>query len=410
MKTFLATLTLLAFVLSGCARKPAADPGPAVKPRPIGAAFEGRPWITHLEIVDLDEDGLPDVLASDAKQNAVQWLRQHPRGVFEEQTLADKIAAPAHVATADMDGDGDTDVLVASMGVILPSNEKIGRVIVLENTGDGFAQRVLLEDTARVTDVQAGDLDNDGDMDLVVGQFGYHDGEIRWMENQGDWQFESHNLLRLSGTIHTPIADMDGDGDLDITAIVSQEWEELYVFENNGSGAFTKRLVYAVGNPDYGSSGISLADLDQDGDPDILYTNGDAFDYAPPGPRPWHGVQWLENKGELSFTFHRIAAYKGAYNARAIDMDGDDDLDIAVVSLFNDWRSRDAASLRWFQNDGQQTFTSHALAHRPTHLLALDAGDLDGDGRPDLVTGAMHAHPPYEHISRILLWKNTTRE
>jgi hypothetical protein len=53
--------------------------------------------------------------------------------------------------------------------------------------------------------------------------------------------------------------------------------------------------------------------LDQDGDLDILYTNGDAFDYIPSLPRPWHGVQWLENLGGLEFTYHRLAAFDGAY-------------------------------------------------------------------------------------------------
>ena len=45
---------------------------------------------------------------------------------------------------------------------------------------------------------------------------------------------------------------------------------------------------------------MTLVDMDRDGDPDILYANGDAFEYAPPNSRPWQGVQWLENRGDLS--------------------------------------------------------------------------------------------------------------
>ena len=162
------------------------------------------------------------------------WLRQTTPGRFEETTLAANIAGPVHVEAVDIDGDGDLDLLVASMGQVFPSNEKIGSVIILENDGtQHFTAHVVLEHVARVTDVRAADLDHDGRLDLVVAQFGYDQGEIRWMRNLGGWQFESHNLLNLSGTINVCVADMNGDGHPDIVAVVSQQWEEIHLFTND---------------------------------------------------------------------------------------------------------------------------------------------------------------------------------
>src|SRR5690606_36875390 len=101
------------------------------------------------------------------------------------------------------------------MGRILPTNERIGAVIVLENTENRrFEKRVLLDQVARVSDVRAANLagHRDGRRDLVVGLFGYAQGETRWLKNQGDWKFESHVVNSLSGCIHVPVADFNGDG------------------------------------------------------------------------------------------------------------------------------------------------------------------------------------------------------
>lgn len=377
-----------------------------LEPRPIGRAFEGRPLITNLAIVDLDQDGLMDVVVCEGRTSTVSWIRQEEPGVFVETDLDRNIAGPAHVEASDVDRDGDPDLLIASMGMIMPNNDQIGSVVVLENLGSGnFKKRVLLEKVARVTDVQAEDLDGDGDFDLAVGQFGYFQGEIRWMENLGDWRFKSHPLLDFSGTIHTPIVDIDADRDMDIVALVSQEWEEIHVFENSETG-FRNRVAYGSTNEDYGSSGISVDDVDGDGDPDIVYTNGDAFDYMveAPGPRPWHGVQWLENDGRGYFQFHRLGNFPGAYSPLATDLDGDKDLDLVAVSTFNDWGLRDAFSMICFEQIRPREFRKRVLATKPTHLLAIEAGDMDADGEVELVTGGYHMFPPFKDMSRILLW------
>ena len=377
-------------------------------PAPVGPAVgpDDRPLVANVATADLDHDGLTDVVVADGAANRVTWLRQAPAGTFTEQVLAE-IAGPAHVQPVDLDRDGDLDIAVASMGVLFPNNAKIGSVIVLENDGrQSFTTRVLVDQVARVSDVRAGDLDGDGDLDLSVAQFGYDQGETRWMENTGGWRFESHVLQTLSGAINAEIADVDGDRDLDIVSLVSQEWEEIYVFVNDGHGAFTPTRVFGASNEDFGSSWISLADLDRDGDADVVYSNGDAFDYAPPTGRGWNGLQWLENRGNARFVYHRIGDFSGASSPQAADLDGDGDTDIAVVSAYNNWEKPDALSLAWFENDGKMGFTLHPIATSPTHLITLAVGDLDGDSRPDLVTGGMHMSHPYDRMSRVMVWMN----
>jgi hypothetical protein len=306
-----------------------------------------------------------------------------------------------------MNGDGHLDVLVSSMGVVPPSNDKVGAVVVLVNDGTNhFTNRVLLEKVARVTYVAAADFNKDGLPDLVVGQFGYVEGEIRWLENLGNWQFKSHSLLDLPGTIHAPVADMNGDGKLEIIALVTQDSEEIHMFEANSLTHFRDRVLYGSTNKDFGGSGLCIGDVNKDGRPDIVYTNGDGFDYATPGPRPWHGVQWLENLGGGKFSYRRIGDFPGAYSPVVVDIDRDGDNDIVACSGFNDWKDHNAVSLICFENDGANHFTPRPLAHAPTHLVVVKAADLFNDGRIELVTGAFMFYPPYDRESRVTLWES----
>jgi hypothetical protein len=149
---------------------------------------------------------------------------------------------------------------------------------------------------------------------------------------------------------------------------------------------------------------MTLVDMDKDGDPDILYANGDAFEYAPPNSRPWQGVQWLENRGDLKFELHRMIDQQGATSPEAVDIDNDGDLDVLLVNANNDWDNSEAPSLLWLENDGKMQFTMRPIATSPTHLLTLAVGDLDGDGKPDAVTGGMHISRPYDRIGRVTAW------
>jgi hypothetical protein len=376
-------------------------------PMPIGQEFTEPPLISHLQVTDLDGDSLLDVLVCDCKSNSVNWIRQYPAGKYTESVIAGELIAPAHIQAIDFDKDGDKDLMVAVLGMLFPNNDKIGSVVVLENDGKcRFSRHIIAEKIARVSDVRAGDLDGDGDMDLAVGQFGYDDGETRWIENLGNWKFDNHILQNLSGPINVEIVDIDKDNDLDIISLVSQEWEEIYCYINDGRGVFQPNLLYGSSNQDFGSSGIFISDFDKDGDDDILYTNGDAFDYIPPQGRPWHGVQWLENKGGLKFEFHRICNFTGAYNARPVDIDFDGDLDLFCVSAFNLWDKPESYSFIWLENTGNMQFIKHEITSNPTHIITLELGDFNKDGLVDMVTGDMHTYPPYDRMNRIILWVN----
>ncbi len=399
---------------------PKAPPAPAaatvamsLHPLAIGAAIGEQPWIAHVCPVDLDRDGMLDLVFCDAKENKVIWLRQTSPGVFEEKVLATDMRAPVHVEAADMDGDGDLDILVASMSVVFPNNDKIGTVFILENDGQQhFTPHIVLENTSRVTDVRAADLNGDGKMDLVLAQFGYDQGEVSWLERTGPWEFRRHVLLELSGAINVCVADFNGDHKPDIVALISQQWEEVYYFQNQGYGEFQTHRIWGSTNEDYGSSGLSVSDLNRDGRPDIIFSNGDGFGPAvTPGPRPWHGVQWLENAGEGNFRYHRIGNLPGAYSPVAVDLDGDGAMDVVAVSAYADWnnKNRDVVSLMWFRNDGRMNFEPVALARTPRDLITLAAGDFDGSGKPSLVTGGFYIYPSYDTMSRITLWKRAAQ-
>ncbi|GAB5559204.1 MAG: hypothetical protein SynsKO_08510 [Synoicihabitans sp.] len=396
--------------IPGATSAASAAPKIEFKPEPIGTSVEefGRPEVTHLQIIDFDQDGLNDVLYCESSTHTVRWIRQVRPNVFEETILAEDVAGPVHVAAADIYGNGRLDLLVASMGQVLPNSDSIGRVFVFEALADGSLKKhLLLDRVARVTDVRAANLAGhpDGRLDLIVGQFGYDEGETRWLENQGEWQFRSHLLNGQSGCIHTPVADFDGDGRMDIAALISQEWEEVHLFRNLGAGRFTDDILWGSTNEDFGSSGMKQTDLNQDGRPDLIFSNGDGFDYSVRGPRPWHGIQWLENKGAGQFTYHRIGEMPGAYAPSAADLDSDGDLDLIAVSGFGDWSNPETVTLMGWLNDGEENFEPLAIATHPIQMVTADAGDLDGDGVPEIVTGGYHSFPPFEHMSAVTLWR-----
>ncbi|HZU35369.1 MAG TPA: VCBS repeat-containing protein, partial [Gemmataceae bacterium] len=274
----------------------------------------------------------------------------------------------------------------------------------------------LLENVGRVADVRAADFRGIGKLDLIVGVFGWrNNGEIMYLENRTtDWShpvFAPRVVDDHHGTIHVPVCDLNGDGKPDFVALISQEHEMIVAFVNDGHGHFERQIVYRAPHPAYGSSGIQIVDLNGDGKPDILYSNGDIMD-PPPLYKPYHGIQWLENKGGLHFTHHPIEPMYGAMRAVAAKAGGKHDL-FAVswlpVERFPDRQMVQPDAILWLENTGTNHYVRHALEQVACDHLTCATGDVFGDGRTCLVTGNYYLDARHPAASAVDIWKGPAR-
>jgi hypothetical protein len=261
-----------------------------------------------------------------------------------------------------------------------------------------------------VADVEAGDFDGDGRVDLVVAAFGwFRTGEIVLLLNRtDDWsrpQFERKVVDARPGAINVIPKDLDGDGKLDFVALLAQHFESVTAYLGDGRGGFRAQPLYAAPHPNWGSSGMELTDLDGDSDLDVLLTNGDMFDDDI--LKPYHGLQWLENEGRLRFRPHPLAALPGAHRAVAADVDGDGDQDV-VASAFTGIASagggRPQPALVWLEQGKKGRFTRHTLAFGVPLHATVAAADVDDDGDIDVVTGLLTLRSRSDHWLEV--WEN----
>jgi hypothetical protein len=397
-------------------------PGPALPP---GERFA----ISNVNLVRLPAPGAApgkglDVLACDMHAGLVMLLRPYekePTWQVLASHAENKIAPsnPAHTEVIDLDGDGILDVLVADLGSFPPTDRRCGRVVWLRGEKNGkFTPITLLEGVGRVADVQAADFRGlgKGKLDLIVGEFGWQAagvGQILYLENQTtDWgkpKFVPRTLDDRHGAIHVPIAPkgLDGRGKPDFVALFAQEHETVVAFVNQGDGKFEKKTLYTAENPGYGSSGIQLVDLDGDGKLDVLYSNGDTLD-EPYLFKPYHSVQWLRNEGDLRFTHRPLTPMYGVHRAVAGDLCGNSRQDVVAVSFlpqdkFPARHKRRADAVIVLEQVAAGKFERHSLSVGDCDHVTCAVGDVYGTGRLDVVAGNFSSVVTADPVT---IWKN----
>jgi uncharacterized repeat protein (TIGR01451 family) len=278
-------------------------------------------------------------------------------GAFQE--FAPDGNRPWCVRAADLDGDGDMDV-VAAFAID-------GLVAWYENDGSGtFTGPLVINANAQYAKfVVVADLDGDGDTDVVTGRGS--PAVFEWHANDGAGNFGPGQVIRSAGggSYALVVADMDGDGDLDVAT--SAQVGGLHWHANEGGGtAWTGHAVDTLSN----IADIELADLDGDGDLDMLLAaSGNAV------------VHWRENEGAGVYGTEQIISSGSAsgIDVAAADMDGDGDLDIGYIT---NWTN----GLGWYENLGGGVFgIANVLSTTLSLPTWLEMDDVDQDGLPDIL-------------------------
>jgi hypothetical protein len=197
-----------------------------------------------IAVADFNRDGKPDLLGSARIANQIVWYENSGKPASEawkKHVVDDKTMAPAHGHPVDLDADGDLDVLMA-FGLAAPANARDSHQVAwYENVGQAargneWKKHAIAVGFPQGFEAVAGDLDKDGDLDIVATGWGPA-GRVVWFENSGDPKgaWKRHSIKEnWSQAVTVILADLDKDGRLDIAACAERGANELRWWRNEG--------------------------------------------------------------------------------------------------------------------------------------------------------------------------------
>jgi len=324
-------------------------------------------------VVDINNDNKVDLVCTSAIDDEVSWYQNlDNQGDFSlELPISVNTNSPRSVYAADIDGDGDKDVLSASY-----DDDKIAWYENIDGLGNFGQQKIITTSAVYAGSVYAADIDGDGDMDVISASA--VDSKVAWYQNiDGQGTFGPQRIISIdfTGTINGGSSvfatDIDGDGDIDVLAGFETGGENNYWFENvDGLGNFIPRAISIYR---YQVVSIYAADMDGDNDMDIIIHNDDnAFRLC-----------WFENidgNGTFNDDWNFIADPNGAKGIYVEDIDNDGDMDVLSASFTDN-------KIAWHENiDGLGSFESHIISDSEINPNSVYAIDIDNDGDLDVLS------------------------
>lgn len=314
-----------------------------------------------LQPMDVDQDGLMDLIVSNQEHNAVFWYRNEGAGDFApQQTLIPDAPYLFTMEVFDMDGDGDQDIV----GTVFNGN----RLVWYKNEGPSlFGPMVVIADApGQPRALVLADLDGDGLDDLVFAT--YYVGRIDWVRNLGGGNFGDVLPVanNISGVNCIAKADIDGDGLWDILSTSSQYGAPVLAWHRNqqGGAVFTSTVISSIDSVQY----VLTTDLNDDGAPDVIIGSA-ATDEV---------IAFMNVGGTFSEPVVIASGVSNILWMITFDADLDGDLDI-VCSTYPE------NSVLLLRNTGTGQFDApDPVSGLVAFVRSMHAIDLDADGLQDL--------------------------